>query len=108
MMQLYQIRLQVRAVVESLANTYVARRLEITDDQKEKLAQIDKDMQSARSELFASMRDVSSEQRGEMYGKLRQIGSDADEKALGVLTDEQREAFEEMKGEKIELQMRRS
>jgi Spy/CpxP family protein refolding chaperone len=108
MMRLYQIRLQVRAVVESLANTYVARRLEITDDQKEKLAQIDKDMQSARSELYASMRDVSSEQRDKMYEKLRQIGSEADEKALGVLTAEQREAFEEMKGEKTELQMRRS
>ena len=31
MIRLYQIRLQVRAVVESLANTYVARRLELTD-----------------------------------------------------------------------------
>ena len=37
----------------------------------------------------------------------RQISSDADEKALGVLTAEQREAFDEMKGEKIELQSRR-
>jgi acyl-CoA reductase-like NAD-dependent aldehyde dehydrogenase len=107
MMRLYQIRLQVRAVVESLANMYVARRLELTDAQKEKLAQIDKDVQAARSKLFAGMRDANDEQRREMYGKFRQIGSGADEKALGVLTAEQRKTFEEMKGEKIELQMRR-
>ena len=104
MMRLYQIRMQVRAVVDSLANTWVARRLELTDGQKEKVAQIDKEMQSARSELFASMRDASAEQRGEIFQKFRQIVSNADEKALTVLTAAQRDAFEEMKGEKIELQ----
>ena len=104
MMRLYQIRMQVRAVVDSLANTWVARRLELTYGQKEKVAQIDKETQSARYELFASMRDASAEQRGEIFQKFRQIGSNADEKALKVLTAAQRDAFEEMKGEKIELQ----
>jgi hypothetical protein len=33
--------------------------------------------------------------------------SEADEKALGVLTDAQKKSFEEMKGEKFELQMGR-
>ena len=107
MMRLYQIRMQVRSVVESLDNRYVARRLELTDEQKEKLAQVNKDMQAARSELFGGMREASQEQRGEMYQKLRKIGTDADEKALALLTDEQKQAFEEMKGEKIELEMRR-
>ena len=53
------------------------------------------------------MRDATDEQRSEVYQKLRQVRSDADEKALGVLTAEQKAAFEEMKGEKIELEMRR-
>ena len=52
MMRLYQIRMQVRAVVDSLANRYVAGRLELTDEQKEKLAEIDKE--SRRNDLNCS------------------------------------------------------
>ena len=107
MMRLYQIRLQVRPVVDSLANRYVVGRLELTDQQKEKVAEIAKDSQAKQSELYATMRDATDEQRSEVFQKLRQVRSDADEKALGVLTAEQKAAFEEMKGEKIELEMRR-
>ena len=107
MMRLYQIRMQVRPVVDSLSNRYVAGRLEVTDQQKEKLAEIAKDSQAKQSELYATMRDATDEQRSEAFQKLRQIRGDADEKALGVLTAEQKKSFEEMKGEKIELQMRR-
>ena len=103
MMRLYQIRLQVRAVVDSLANKYVAGRLKLTDEQKAKLAQIVKDSQAARSKL-GSMRDASEEKRREAYAKYRKIRSDADEKALGLLTAEQKEALEKMKGKKLELQ----
>lgn len=107
MMRLYQIRLQIRAVADSLANRYVAGKLKLTDDQKSNAAQINKDMQAGRSELYATMRDASDEQRREIFQKLRKIRSDADEKALGLLTAEQKAAFEEMKGEKIELEMGR-
>ncbi len=107
MIRLYQIRLQVRAVVDSLASRYVAGKLKLTEEQKEKLAQIDKDVQAKRSELFSSMRDASREQRSAAYEKYRKMRSDADDKALGLLTDEQKKAFEEMKGEKIELEMGR-
>ncbi len=102
MMRLYQIRMQVRAVVDSLASRYVSGKLELTDEQKEKLAQITKDSQAARSKL-GSMRDASEEKRREAYAKYRKIRSDANEKALGLLTAEQKEALEKMKGEKIEL-----
>ena len=103
-MRLYQIRMQVRSAAESLANRFVAGRLELTDDQKEKLAQIDKDSQAQRSELMGSMRDATEEQRGELMQKFRALRTEADAKALGVLTDAQKKTFEEMKGEKIELQ----
>ena len=104
MMRLYQIRMQVRAVVDTLASRYVAGKLELTDEQKEKLAQITKDSQAARSKLYGSMRDASEEQRREAFTKYRKLRSDADEKALGLLTAEQKEALEKMKGEKLELQ----
>jgi len=104
MIRLYQIRLQVRAVVDSLANRYVAGRLKITDEQKEKLAQIAKETRAKQFELYGSLRDASEEQRGEVFQKLRKVRGDASEQALAVLTDEQKKAFEEMKGEKIELE----
>ena len=106
-MRLYQIRMQVRPAADSLANRYVAGRLELTDEQKQKLAEIAKDSQAKQSELYATMRDATGEQRSETYQKLGKLRSDADEKALGVLTAEQKKSFEEMKGEKIELEMRR-
>ncbi len=104
LMRLYQIRLQVRAVVDSLANRYVAGRLELTDGQKEKLAAIKKDTQAKVSELFSGMREASQEQRREAFSKYREMRTDAQEEALAVLTDEQKEKFEEMKGKIIELQ----
>ena len=82
-------------------------RLELTDEQQKKLAEIDKDMQAKQSELRSGMRDATQEQRREVFQKLRKLRSDADEKALGLLTAEQKEAFEKMKGEKIELPTRR-
>ena len=59
------------------------------------------------SDLRGGMREATEEQRTEIYEKLRKIRSDADEKVLGMLTAEQKEAFEKMKGEKIELPTRR-
>jgi len=103
MIRLYQIRLQVRAVVDSLENRYVAGKLKLTDDQKAKLAAISKDAQAKRSELFSGMRGASDEQRRAAFEKFRKLRAETDEKALGVLTAEQKKAFEDMKGEKIEL-----
>jgi len=108
MMRLYQIRMQVRSAVESLANRYVARRLELTEDQQQKLAEISKAAQESRSGLFGGLRDATQEQRREASEKARKIRTEANEKALAVLTAEQKKAFEEMKGEKIELPTRRS
>ena len=53
------------------------------------------------------MRDASDEQRSEAYQQLRKIRTDADAEALALLTADQQAAFEEMKGEKIELQSQR-
>ena len=107
MMRLYQIRLQVRSVVDSLANRYVVGRLKITDEQKEKLAQINKEAETKMIELYGTMRAASEEQRSAAYRKFREIRDAANEKAIEMLNDEQAKAFEEMKGEKIELEMRR-
>lgn len=106
-MRLDQIRMQVLPVVDSLGNRRVADSLQLTEEQQQTLAQIRKDVEAKQSELRGGMRDATPEQRTEVFEELRKIRSDADEKALGVLSAEQREAFEKMKGEKIELPTRR-
>ena len=106
MTRLAQIRLQTLPSLDALAGKDVADKLKLTDEQKAKLAQISKDMQAKRSELFASMRDASREKRTEAYQKYRKMRTEADAKALEVLSIEQQKAFEEMKGTKIEIQAR--
>ncbi|MGB2824730.1 MAG: Spy/CpxP family protein refolding chaperone [Phycisphaerae bacterium] len=103
MTRLYQVRLQVRDALDSLGSGYVAGKLKLTDEQKKKLVQISKDVQAKRTELFRDLRDASQEQRTEAYQKYRKLRSDADKEALEALTAEQKKAFEEMKGKKIEL-----
>ena len=105
MRRLFQIRMQVSSAVENLSNEFLARRLEVTDPQKEKLAQISQEMETKSSELRAAMRDET--QRADAFQKFRQLRDDMNEQALGVLTAEQMASYEQMQGEKIELQFRR-
>ena len=51
-MRLYQIRMQVRAVVDSLANRYVSGTLELTVDQKNKLDEINKGVDVKQSDVY--------------------------------------------------------
>jgi phosphoglycolate phosphatase-like HAD superfamily hydrolase len=101
--------MQVRPLVDSLANRRLASRLQLTEEQQNKVAEIIKDVQTQQTQMRDSMRnlrDATQEQRTEVFQKFRKIRSDADEKALGLLTDEQKEALEKMKGAKIELPAR--
>ena len=107
MIRLYQIRLQVRPVLESLGEKYIAGKLKLTDEQKKKLAEINKDMQAKRTKLFSSMRGATREQRREAYAKYRKLRTDADKKALELLTAAQKKIFEELKGKAIKLESRR-
>ena len=43
----------------------------------------------------------------ELREKISKMRNEAEQKALGLLTAEQKEAFEKMKGEKLELSGRR-
>ena len=107
MTRLYQIRLQVRSALESLSEKDVAGNLKLTDEQKNKLAGITKDMRAERTKLFSSMRDATREKRSEAYAKYRKLRADADKKALEVLTAAQKKTFEELKGKAIKLESRR-
>ncbi len=67
--------MQVRPAVESLTNRRVAGRLQLTEEQQQKLAQISKDAEAKQPELRGSMRDATDEQRTEVFQKLGKIRS---------------------------------
>jgi hypothetical protein len=106
-MRLYQIRLQIRGTVDALNNRWIAGRLELTDEQKEKAAALDKATQDKVTEAYAPLRDLSREERREKMTELREkitkLREEAEKKALGLLTAQQKEALEKMKGDKLEL-----
>jgi len=108
LIRLYQIRLQVAGPVYGLNNGYVANRLKLTPEQKEKAAEIDKSSSEKAYELYRSLRGLSREEAGkkmaEMREKFGKIRDQAAEQAMGLLTAEQSEAYENLKGEKFELQ----
>jgi hypothetical protein len=90
--RLDQIGLQALGA-NALADERVASELKLTDEQKEKLMGV-------RQEMFAKMQELGREAPQEKRAELRKETND---KALAVLTDEQRTQFAKMQGEKLDL-----
>ena len=78
----------------------ISKELKITEQQRDQIAE-------ARREAFEgalqNFRDLSAEERREKFQEAR---SEAEKKALAALTAEQRQQFEKMQGEKIEIDIR--
>lgn len=97
--RLKQISLQIQGT-QALSDPEVAKELGITKEQEDKFAQIREEAMKKSGELFASG------QRGEMREKFEALRKETDEKLLAVLTAEQKEKFEKLKGPKFEIDMR--
>ena len=89
--RLDQIVLQARGA-GALADDKVTAALKITDDQKQKL----RDIQQRTGQQMRELQQGEQEKRAQI---LKSAGDDA----MAVLTAEQKEQFEKMKGAKIEL-----
>jgi len=78
----------------AFANADVQKELKITDEQKEKLTAIQNDVQKERRELMqgGNARDPETQK------KLTALTKDANEKAMAVLTDEQKKSWKDMTG----------
>jgi Spy/CpxP family protein refolding chaperone len=91
----------------ALGNSDVVKALGITDDQRGKLKTLRDEAGEKGRELFGSMRDLSPEEQkakmSENHKKMREIAGELMEKSLAVLTPEQREKFEKMKGKKFDM-----
>ena len=105
--RLNQIRMQIRGPAYTLNSKRTASRLKLTDEQRKKLAEIDKDLQQKVSEAIKGSRDLSQEERGKRFAQLGKLRQKANQEALKLLTAEQKEGLEKMQGKKFELQRRR-
>lgn len=107
MMRLFQIRLQVRGTLYALNNPRIARRLQLTEEQKQKAAELQKSTQEKVMAGYQGLRDVPEDQRRAKMEELRasaqKVAADTEKQALELLTPEQKTTLEQMKGAKIEL-----
>jgi len=84
---------------DALRDEDVALALKLTDDQKKQLETI-RDTAGQESRSLSQQQGLDQESR---RMKIAEIRKSAGEKALAVLTDEQKKDFENLRGEKIEL-----
>ena len=100
--RLKEIRLQV-AGFRAFANAEVAKALNLTEEQREKVRKLGGKV----ADLTKGLRDLSPRERrakmAELGEKLKTAREESLAEGMKVLTPEQREKFEKMQGKKLEL-----
>jgi hypothetical protein len=103
--RLKEIRLQVMGA-GALALPEVSKALDITAEQTEKLKAIQQQIQDKVREAMQGSQDLSQEERMAKMRELRQqTMKEATEKALEILTPQQKVTFEKLKGKKIDIDL---
>ncbi len=96
-----------RAGVAALNDKEIQRDLKMTEDQVAKIKAINEEAAKRAQEMFAGMRDLSPEDRraqfAEMGQKMQESRKETETQLMNVLTAEQRETLENMKGDKLEI-----
>jgi len=102
--RLEQLSIQQRGTA-ALSDEKVAEKLELTDEQKEKLKTVQEEvgntMRDEARKIFQENQDGGG--GGDAFAKLAELRKEAETKILDVLTDGQKKTFEEMKGEPFEF-----
>lgn len=95
--RLKQLERQVRGAVANLGDDDVALALKLSNDQKSQVKAVEDDMQRQTQELFQAGGD--QQERRQKMGEIR---TKAEEKALAVLTADQRKSYDALLGAKYE------
>ncbi len=99
--RLKQLSLQSRGA-GALEDDEVMKALKITDDQKKQLAEIREEGNKVAEEAMQALRSGGGD-AGEMRRKIGAMRTKLTEKALAVLTPEQRAEFDKLKGTKFDF-----
>jgi hypothetical protein len=95
--RLREILIQVNGAAE-LMKKDVQQELKITDEQRKKLIDVNRENSKTRRDALANF-------EGDKAAKIAELQRDAAKKLLAVLTDTQREQFEKLKGKKLSLDL---
>ena len=87
---------------EAFEDEEVAATLKLSDDQKKKLATIRDDAADKQQEIIKALSEGGGD-RAAIGEKIQALRKELGEKAVAVLTPEQRESFEKMKGAKFDF-----
>jgi hypothetical protein len=86
--------------IAALQNPEIAAKLQITDDQREELREVSRDLQE---EMMAEMRELrNSGDREAVQAKMAELRKEMEEEVLDVLNDSQKQKFAALKGEPME------
>lgn len=99
--RLTEVFVQVNGL-NSLRDKEVSATLKITEEQTKKLTEVQTKNREAMREASRNFRDMSDEERQTATKKMTK---ESNERFTAVLTDEQKEMFRKLKGEKIEIDM---
>ena len=102
--RLGQLQLQ-RAGLGALSRPEVAKHLGLTEDQQAQISKVQEDARSEGRGAFGD-RNMSDEDRRAMFARMRENREKMQADILAVLTDEQKETFDKMKGEPFEFPRR--
>jgi Spy/CpxP family protein refolding chaperone len=87
---------------QALEDDEISAALKITDEQKKKLEEVREEGNAAMQEAMTSLRAGGGDQ-GKMREKMGAMRKELSEKALAVLTPEQKEQFEKLKGKEFKF-----
>jgi len=105
--RLKQIQLWIQGTGALTTNEELAKKLNVTDDQKTALKTILEESGKKGGELRRGLfgQDVSPEDRAKINEQLTALRSETEAECLAVLTDDQKAQFDKLKGPKFELDM---
>jgi Spy/CpxP family protein refolding chaperone len=102
--RLGQMTLQLRGPLAALADEEVANALKLTDEQKKQIQAIEEATGEKVRSALQSLRERRSAAQGDLEAKASDLRDQAVQQALGVLTPEQKQSFEKMKGENFPVE----
>ena len=80
----------------------IIKKLKISDQQQQQFKEIEQSAVEKRKQLFQDRR-AGNVDRTKYSGKLKEISKDQEAKSENVLSKEQRDHFQKLKGEKFEM-----
>jgi Spy/CpxP family protein refolding chaperone len=102
--RLGQLTLSLGGPLSALVDEQVAKALNLTEEQKKQIRAIEEAAGEKVRSVLQEHREQRSAAQGDLEAKASELRDQAVQQALGVLTPEQKESFEKMKGKDVPVE----